>query len=390
MRRAGVFLIFLAVALRTIPKYTDNDTFGIILGGLIAYGVLLFIEEWQAPRFENSSPKSFRFLMAAYLLIQLALTILLLATEPYEDYASLLVLPLALQVVFTFGWKIGRIWIAFNGLVLLITLFQVDGSLGVVMSVFYTGFSLLLGAYANHIQKANRIRDENRRMFVDLRNAHENLKGYAGQREELAAEQERTRLARELHDSVTQTVFSMNLAVQSTRMMLEKDPTRAAGQLDRLQELSRGALAQIQQLVAQLQQTPQQGEDLPSALRELVRQKQQQDGLVIDLAVMGSRDVSQKVRENLLRIISEALTNIIKHAGTKEVRIALNLEASPAFLEIEDSGAGFNDQEQAKKGHLGLVSMKERAGEIGWTLTIRSKSGEGTLLRIEEMAEALE
>jgi signal transduction histidine kinase len=390
MRRAGVFLIFIAVTLRIIISYVDDDTFGLVMGALALYGVLLFIEEWQAPRYEADHSRKYQTLMVVYLVLQLALVILLLSVDPQEDFALLLLPPLALQAVFAYGWQAGRIWIAIFCLASIppMAIKEEEQAIGAVMAIFYGVVSLLLGRYAHLTQKSNQIRNENQKLLFELQTAHEQLKGFANQREELATEQERTRLARELHDSVTQTVFSMNLAVQSTRMMLEKDLPRAAGQLDRLQELSRSALAEIQRLVAELQQLPANDEDLQKSLNHLVDEKQRKLGLSIELNILGDRELSTPVKEGLLRITTEALINIHKHAGVKEAWITLDLESKPAFLEIEDHGVGFNDQEGAKKGHLGLVSMKERAEEIGWKLSVRSNSKTGTLVQIEEKRES--
>ncbi len=390
MRKIGVFLIFIAVTLRSIVSYADDGTFGLVVGALAVYGILLIIEEWQAPRHEADRSRKFHFLMSVYLVVQLALVIFLLSIDPQEDFALLLLPPLALQAVFTFGWQAGRIWIVIFCIASIppMAIKDEDQVLGAVMAIFYGVVSLLLGRYAHLTQKSNQIRYENQKLLLKLQTAHEQLKGFANQREELAAEQERMRLARELHDSVTQTVFSMNLAVQSTRMMLEKDPSRAAGQLDRLQELGRGALAEIQRLVAELQQPPANDEGMKKALGQLVDELQGKLGLVIELKILGDGELTFPVKEGLLRITSEALNNVHKHAGVKEACIILDLESYPASLKIEDHGDGFNDQEGAKEGHLGLVSMKERAEEMGWKLSVRSNSKTGTLVHVEEKRES--
>ena len=98
-------------------------------------------------------------------------------------------------------------------------------------------------------------------MYGELQVAHCQLQEYAGQKEELAAEQERNRLARDLHDSVTQTVFSMNLTVQATRLLLERDRSRVTGQLQRLEELAANAMHEIQALFSSLRPAPPAAED---------------------------------------------------------------------------------------------------------------------------------
>jgi len=91
------------------------------------------------------------------------------------------------------------------------------------------------------------------------------------------------------------------------------------------------------------------------------------------------------VAEGVYHIAQEALTNVTKHAGTGQATVRLNLAAGASFLEIEDRGLGFDpDLALSQRGHLGLASMAERAGEIGWRLSIESRPGRGTRIRVEE------
>ena len=224
-------------------------------------------------------------------------------------------------------------------------------------------------------------------MFGELQVAHRQLREYASQKEELAAEQERNRLARELHDSVTQTVFSMNLTVQAARLLLEKDKSRVAGQLQRLEELAAGALREIQALVSSLRPAPAAAEDLPAALRRLAAERRSRDGLQVTLEVVGDRKLSEPVAAGLYLIAQEALTNVTKHAGVNEATVRLRLVEGAASLEVEDHGRGFPAQAGAgERGHLGLAGMAERARDIGWHLTVESQPGRGTRIRVAEDA----
>ena len=178
-------------------------------------------------------------------------------------------------------------------------------------------------------------------MVGALQVAHGQLLAHASQKEELAAEQERNRLARELHDSVTQTVFSMNLTVQTARLLLERDAGRVAGQLQRLEELAAGALREIQALVSSLRPAPILAEDLPAALRRLAAERRSRDGLQVILEVVGDRKLPDPVAAGLYLIAQEALTNVSKHAGVNEATVRLRLAEGAASLEVEDHGRGF-------------------------------------------------
>jgi signal transduction histidine kinase len=223
-------------------------------------------------------------------------------------------------------------------------------------------------------------------LLTDLEQANRRLQDHAAQVEELAALQERSLMARELHDSVTQTLFSMNLTVQAARMLVEKEPAHVAGQLDRLQELAGNAAAEIRTLARQLRPLPLAGETLVAGLVRLANERQRRDGLQVNLEVQGEKDLPEPVIAGLYRIVQEALNNVSRHAGACEAQVRLDLVSRPAYLEIEDRGAGFEPGKLSRSAnHLGLSGMAERACEIGWTLKIHSQPGRGTRIRVEEV-----
>jgi signal transduction histidine kinase len=243
----------------------------------------------------------------------------------------------------------------------------------------------LLGGYAHQIGQAETARASNQRTLGELQVTYQQLQGYAAQMEALAAEQERSRLARELHDSVTQTVFSMNLTVQSASLLLERDPGRAADQLERLEELAASAMREIQALISQLRPRSVAEAGLPVALRQLAAERLERDGLHVTVEVEGELALAEAVAAGLYRIAQEALTNVAKHAGTQQATVRLNLTPAISFLEIEDRGLGFDPQlAMTLRGHLGLSGMAERARELGWQLSIESQPERGTRVRVEE------
>jgi signal transduction histidine kinase len=244
---------------------------------------------------------------------------------------------------------------------------------------------LLVGSFAHLTMSAERARISNQQLLNDLGEAYRKLQDYAAEVQEYAILQERSRMARELHDSVTQTVFSMNLTVQSARLLVEKDLQQVLVQLDRLMELASSAMGEIQVLVSQLRPRSIGAEGLPISLRRLVGDLHQRDGLQIDLNVTGEKEIPPNAILALYRITQEALNNIVKHAGTQNASIRLDLASNPSHLEIEDHGCGFIPGDVARDvEHIGLTGMADRAREIGWSLQIDSQPGRGTLIRVEE------
>jgi signal transduction histidine kinase len=397
MHIVGVFLIYAAVLVRGLVRMKDMQHPGQVAALLALYGVLLAVETglipWRPDRPAGPRPAAGaagqsrgRRLLAACLLVQSGLVTGLLLNREVQDFFALLFIPLSLQVVLFFGRRAGFACISALTLAMAGPLLASEEGwgFGLAMVINYGGLCFLLGGYAHQVRMAETTRLQNRQVLGELRAAHRRLQGYAAQVEELAAEQERYRLARELHDSVTQTVFGMNLTVQSARLLLDKEPG-VAGQLLRLEELASGAMGEIQTLVSRLRSTPAAEESLPAALRRLAVERQLRDGLQVTLEVEGERPLPGAVIAGLYRIVQEALTNVAKHAGTREVTVRLDLGGEPGCVEVEDQGRGFDPQaDQGRQGHLGLTSMAERAREIGWRLSVESTPGSGTRLRVEE------
>jgi signal transduction histidine kinase len=391
MRKVGIYLIYAAVALRGLVRLANEPSFGLAAVLLALYGVLLLLAE---TRFVQPEPLRFSqpehgklWLPLAYLLLESGLVVGLLLVPPILDFFGLLFIPLSLQAVFFFGRRPGYLYIVFIFVAMAGPMLMDEKGwvFGLTMTVLNTGYCLVFGGYARQVQRAETMRQHNQRLLGELQVAHRRVQDYAVQVEELAAEQERSRLARELHDSVTQTVFSMNLTVQSARLLLARDPGQAAGQLLRLEELAASAMGEIQALVSQLRPLSLAEEGLATALRRLAAERQARDGLQVTLDVDGERALPEAVAAGLYRIASEALANVVKHSGTLEATVRANLADGTSFLEVEDGGLGFDPQVAlSQRGHLGLAGMAERAREIGWGLFIDSRPGRGTRIRVEE------
>jgi signal transduction histidine kinase len=403
MRKAGVYLIYASVVLRALVvfPYDPQRSQAVVL--LAIYGLLLFAEPWiirlgrggvseRADSERILSMVEARSLFSVwlplgYLALQTGLVIRLMRILPPEDFFANLFIPLSIQAVLFFGRRFGFMCIAFFSLVMAVPLLNSEeGTLfGLAMIFLYSGTNYLFGGYAYQVEKAETARRQNQRTFDDLQSAHRQLQGYAGQVEALAAEHERNLLARDLHDSVTQTVFSMNLTAQSARLLLGKEPARVAGQLDRLEELAAGAMHEIQTLVAQLRPRSIADEGLPLALRQLAGERYKRDGLQVTVEISGDQALPEPAAAGLYRIAQEALANVVKHARTSQASIRLDLSKHGLCLEIEDHGLGFDPQVAlSQRGHFGLAGMAERAHELGYNLSIDSRPGEGTLIQVSE------
>jgi PAS domain S-box-containing protein len=188
---------------------------------------------------------------------------------------------------------------------------------------------------------------------------------------------ERNRLARELHDAITQTLFSASVIAETTPRIWLKDPALAQQNMENLSFMLRGALAEMRTLLLELRPEALSGQTLDQLLQTLVEAAQTRTRAPISLVNNGNCTLPEDVTRGLYRIAQESINNVLRHAEATEVGIALDCSQSGIELRICDDGRGFNPS-TIPAGHFGLGFMAERIEKIGGTLSIDSKPGEGT------------
>jgi signal transduction histidine kinase len=218
--------------------------------------------------------------------------------------------------------------------------------------------------------------------------AMENAKLYA-QAQEAAALEERARLARELHDSITQSLFSMTMHAEAAQIARQREvgAERVTPLLDRnlrqLHELTEAALAEMRALIFELRPGALKEEGLAAALRKHAAAVSAREGVAIRVHAPGDRiPINTAVEEHLYRCAQEALHNVIKHARAAHAVVSVWIDSDGRLvIEVEDDGQGF-EPSAIPAGHLGLRTMGDRVEQIGGALTIMSAPGDGTRIRI--------
>lgn len=210
--------------------------------------------------------------------------------------------------------------------------------------------------------------------------ALENARLYE-QIEETAALAERNRLARDLHDAVTQTLFSASLTAEVLPRIWERDPVQGRQRLEKLRELTRGALAEMRTLLLELRPSALIETDLRDLLRQLAEAFTGRTRIPVTLDLMGERDIPPDVQVALYRIVQEALNNIAKHSGAKAAALMLDNTSHHLHLTISDDGCGF-DTTSNQVMKLGLRIMAERADAIGADFNITSTLDDGTTITV--------
>jgi signal transduction histidine kinase len=204
------------------------------------------------------------------------------------------------------------------------------------------------------------------------------------QSRELTMIAERNRLALELHDVVSQKLFSLSLTAESAAMLLDRDHEAARAQLHRVRELARQALEELRTLILGLRPASLERDGLQGALEKEVTMLRSIHGTDIELHADGVQERAGRRDLDVLRIANEALHNAIRHAGAQTVSVRLSGADGRLLVEVTDDGVGFDPGGvQTRSRHLGLTSMEERARELGAKLEIRSAAGEGTTVRLE-------
>ncbi len=369
-------LLYAAALLRSLLNYWTSPALYPVLGLLAVWLVLFAGDAAIFRRWHRYFP--------LYLVLQSTLAFALLSMPGSADYFAVLFCILSMQVMQRFKPTLGWVCIGLFTPVMAVPLAAMYGAAqGIAFVLIYTAGDVLLASYALATRRAQTAHAQSQSLVRELEKANQQIQALSIQREKLAAVRERHRLARDLHDAATQTVFSMTLATQSALLLLDRDPGRVGAQLERLNQLAQTALSEMHTLISELRPEKMGEGGLVGALREHLAKGHFSECLAVSLHAEGDQPLTLAEEQGLFRIAQEALNNIVKHARASSVWIRLDL-GEPLSLEVQDDGCGFELGQVQSGGRVGLSSMCERAAEIGWTLHIVTSHGAGTRVRVEK------
>jgi signal transduction histidine kinase len=224
---------------------------------------------------------------------------------------------------------------------------------------------------------------------IELLAAHaavaiENARLFEASRE-LSIVEERNRLARELHDTMTQNLFSLSLTAEAARDLVRSDPVRAEEELGRVRALARDTMAELRSIVFELRPAQLEADGLVVTLEKHLAIVARTYDLGAELHVDGDDSVVGPDEQlELFRIVQEALTNVVRHAEATKIVVDLELRPDRVTLVVRDDGRGFDPATRGIRARrLGLTSMHERADAIGGRFAIESAPGGGTEVRVE-------
>jgi len=343
---------------------------------LIGYAILMIFNE---AIIRNSEPRAH-----IYLGIQTALIIggMLLYYE--LDFFAILFMPLGGQAMFILPRRKAITWIGIFSVAIVIgQLTQFEFPNGLPFTFLYLAGLFFVASFSTTMLRINEARIQSDRFLDELQKAHGQLQEYAGQAEELATAKERNRLARELHDSVAQTLYGLTLQAEAAARKLKAGQTDEVSEyLQEIRESAQRTLQETRLLIFELRPPILEQEGLAAALLARLESVESRSGLKAQIQLQELKHLPAGVEVGLLGIANEALNNILKHAHASEIKVSLKKEIKKIVLEIQDNGVGFDPASVETRGGMGLNGMKERAEQINGDLQIQSKAN-GTTIRVE-------
>jgi len=369
----ATYLLAVSGIVRYLVSFHDNRFWSIAFL-LIGYMALLSTE----PFFIRKN----RLLTYIYLLIQIAIICVLSFITPNVDFWAILFCPLVVQVMHNFPQRTGFLITGIFSVSMSILMLLGPGpEVGLPLIFVFGVIYFLFAVFITIIREAEAAREESQKKQAELLETQEALRH---SELEKAVAAERSRLARNLHDSVTQTIFSVTLTAEAAKILIDRDKEQTVEQLDRLLELSGSALAEMRSLIFELRPTAVAELGILPALNQYIARLDEFNTLEIDLRVQGEPNLEDLEAQRLFFVIREALNNIIKHAEVDEAGISLDFGIDKVLLIVEDHGKGFDPSSiDPTKNKLGLASMRERVEKLGGTLVLDSQIGIGTRITVE-------
>ncbi len=350
----GVMSLLVARGLSTLQAQ-------LILFGLCAAYALLYHFVFRAGRYEKN--------LLLYFGAQWVVLILsLLLRPPFVDGINFMFLMVSIHAALVLTRKAASIWIAIYFGTVSAAAFLRNGSDALFAAAFYLATYLICGVFGHILQQADLARQHNQQLIDELKSTQ-------GKLQELAALEERNRLARDLHDSVKQQIFALSMQLSAARTSLSESDTSYSSVLE-AERLAQQAGAELTTLISALRPPSLERKSLHEAVKEHVSEWARQNEIEIQLSVDTIDSISAQGEQALFRVLQESLSNVARHSQASKATVTLKSNSENILLMIDDNGTGY-DMERITKG-IGLDSMKERLAAVDGRLEIASFPSRGT------------
>ncbi len=368
------YLMITAVSLLGISEYPDARSQTIPV--LALFFLLMFVQPLLPP--------SRKGLSTIYITLQLLLMVALYFIVPLVDYWAILLIPTIIYAVHVFRLEVGLIWVAIFSTVVSIIIVDRHG-FGVAL-VYFAAY-VFFASYAFLLEKTEKTQAESQQLLAELQKSNRKLTELAFNAEELATIKERNRLARELHDSVTQSLYSLTLLSAGWRRLAVKGQLASVeDSFAEIEEVAQHALKEMRLLIYELRPPALEKEGLQGALHHRLNAVEKRAGVEAHLVTDEVLDLPPEVEEALYAIAVEALNNSLKHAAATSVTVQLQTQDGCVKMEVVDNGRGFDPRRIEETRGMGLKSMRERVEQLDGALEIVSMPGAGASIKVEVTA----
>ena len=372
--RVGLYAILVAILIAALEGAPTPLARGATIALLLVFGLLMVpADAWS----RTQAPAWPAYLGLA---LQTAVTAALMYLSDNWSLFTILFFVLSGQAVLLFPIRPAFAWIA--GFVAISTIFGVTkwGWPGGMMTLpLYGGGYSLIAALAHALVSAETARRQSQALVEELQAAHSKMQEYAGRIEELAVVEERSRLAREMHDTLGHRLTVAAVQLEGAQRLIEADPNRAAQMVGTVREQVREALAELRQTVTALRAPIEADLSLPHALARLAAHFEQATGITVHRVLPRAEelpDLPATYRLAVYRAAQEALTNIQRHAEAGQVWLVLAGDGGAVTLLVGDDGKGLSlSSDQAG---FGLRGLRERAAQLGGEMHVEPRRGGGT------------
>ncbi len=383
-RRVWPFFIMLTAAMLFIYGWSVNDSPRLQSSPvlLVVFTVLMIIYVvlfWLSPRWAGRRPQA-----VIYLVVQgaLAFTLVMIVQNVamiFGVFAALVGVSVGMvgrtrSLVVAIVLEMGLSALCFV---------LIEGSVSLGVWILGTGPAVIfIVIYVTMYVREIEARGRAQILLQELEGANKQLTEYAAQVEDLTLANERQRMARELHDTLSQGLAGLVLQLEAIDSHLSRGNTAKAQAItQQAMERARSTLADARRAIDDLRSGAAPDIDLETAVREEADRFTAASGIPCELTIALLPSLPDEVRENALRVVSEALTNIARHAQAQQVTVRLQPSDHSLDIEVHDDGIGF-DPAQINTGHYGLIGLRERTRLIGGTVSIESAARQGTTLRV--------
>jgi signal transduction histidine kinase len=311
----------------------------------------------------------------------LAVAVMLIHRELWNMY-TLLLFFLSAHAMFLLPERLA--YLVITGYSLLVTgvsLVEWGVPDGLYLLGAYVGALFAFGTFARALGRETEVRRESQRLLVELQEAHRRLQEYAARTEELAVMGERSRLAREMHDTLGHRLTVSAVQLEGAQRLIPTDPERAAGMIETVREQVRDGLQELRRTVATLRAPLEADLQLGGSLRRLALGFEEATGIAVHQALPQEiPPLPSAHRVALYRAAQEALTNVQRHSQASQAWLALMIQDQQVVLVVSDDGVGFPAR-PVDEGSFGLRGLRERVVRLGGELILESRTGGGAQLR---------